>query len=137
MNGKVIADLSEEMRKNCEAATASEDLCLAVAKIGSRAACTWTEEGQEPRCTFSAIPDSSINEWLQWTMIALFGLAFGQLIRLLSSHVFRKATRDQADIANFEDPFLANDSYDRWSKYSASYRDPDRPASSRRDRWGN
>ena len=44
---------------------------------------------------------------------------------------------EQVDIANFEDPFLANDSYDRWSKYSASYRDPDRGASSRRDRWGN
>ena len=133
----MITDLQNEMRTKCEAET-TEATCSALG-VGSRVApCIWTPEPDPGTCTLNSI-DSSIDEWLRWTMIALFGLAFGQLIRLLSSHIFRKATKDQVDIADFEDPFLATDSYDRWSKYSASYRDPDRGAASTgtRDRWGN
>ena len=170
VNNRVINELKDELDRKCEAET-FEANCLEVARIGNRAACTWTPGRPDHECHRTEIPESSINQWLEWTMFALFGLAFGQLIRLLSSHIFRRATRDQVcvcraracvcvcvcrtfslprashaklispheqvDIASFEDPFLANDSYDRWSKYSASYRDPDRVAGSRRDRYGN
>ena len=36
----------------------------------------------------------------------------------------------QVDIADFKDPFLADDSLDRYSKYSASYRDSNRAVGS-------
>ena len=93
VNNRVISELTEEMRRKCEAETV-EPSCIAVARIGNRAACTWTEGGTPP-CALTEIPESSINQWLEWTMFALFGLAFGQLIRLLSSHIFRRATKDQ------------------------------------------
>lgn len=126
VNRKVINDLKDGFQAVC-AKEENEADCNAA--LGNRGACSW--EGEPPVCTIAEI-SSSIDNWLKFAMIALFGLAFGQLVRLLSSHIFRKATKDQADIASFEDPFLANDSYDRWSKYSASYRDPDRGASSKR-----
>ena len=89
VNSRVISELTEEMRRKCEAETV-EPSCIAVARIGNRAACTWTEGGTPP-CALTEIPESSINQWLEWTMFALFGLAFGQLIRLLSSHIFRRS----------------------------------------------
>lgn len=92
---KVIADLQDEFREKCGAET-TEVGCNALG--GARVdPCIW----DPPACTLNPAfeDDSSINTWLQWTMIALFGLAFGQVIRLASSHIFRKATKDQVRAA--------------------------------------
>ena len=87
--------LRDAMSEECEAAgTADECEALGSGLPAAAKPCQW-EEPSTCRLNDRWGEDGSSQDWLQFTMYALFGLAIGQLIRLASSHIFRKATRDQ------------------------------------------
>lgn len=96
--------------------------------------------------TLICCPDEVFSSWLDLSKWALLGLALGQIVRFLSSRVFRRANRDQADIGDFTDPFLGTSSGgessatwggpDRWTKTAAEYQERGLSRPSARDRWG-
>ena len=95
VNTKIVNGLRDAMSEECEAAgTADECEALGSGLPAAAKPCQW-EEPSTCRLNDRWGEDGSSQDWLQFTMYALFGLAIGQLIRLASSHIFRKATRDQ------------------------------------------